>query len=132
NSIISDQEVLSNDDIAGAQSIYGVAPVATPPPTPGPEVPSHLVNISTRMRVGLGEDVSIAGVIVRGSETKRILFRGIGPSLADTVPNPLGDPVLELHDSTSIIASNDDWQSSSQINEIAATGLAPANPYESV
>ena len=43
----------------------------------------------------------------------------------------LPDPVLKLHDSSSaIIASNDDWQMSSQAAEIQATGIAPSNPLE--
>src|SRR5437868_1655198 len=36
NSIVSDQEVLSADDIAGGESIYGAPPEPTPAPTPGP------------------------------------------------------------------------------------------------
>src|SRR5436309_3308731 len=42
NSITSDRETLSSDDIAGGQSLYG-APAPTPTPTPSS---SHLANIS--------------------------------------------------------------------------------------
>ena len=131
NSIINDQDVLATDDIAGGQAIYGAPVASTPAPTPGPGSPSHFANISTRMRVGLGEDVLIGGLIVQGSQPKKVILRAIGPSLSGSVANALGDPVLELHGASGLIATNDDWQSSSQVSEITASGLAPSNPYES-
>lgn len=131
NSIISNQEILSADDIAGGQAIYGAPAATTPTPTPGPGTPSHLANISTRMKVGVGEDVLIGGFIIQGTQTKKLILRAIGPSLSG-VPNVLADPVLELHNSSgAIIANNDDWPSSDQASEISASGLAPDNPNES-
>ena len=132
NSIISDQEVLSADDIAGGQALYGVPPAPTPVPTPGPGSPSHLANISTRMKVGLGNNVVIGGFIINGTQSKRVILRAIGPSLASGIANVLADPVLELHNSGGgVIASNNDWLSGSQLSEIAASGLAPSDPRES-
>jgi hypothetical protein len=131
NSIISNQEVLSADDIAGGQSIYGAPPAVTPTPTPGSS-PSHLANISTRIKVGLGDNVLIGGFIINGSQSKKVILRAIGPSLAASgVANVLADPVLELHDSGGVIGFNDDWQSGSQAGEIAASGFAPSDPRES-
>ena len=131
NSIISDQETLSSDDIAGGQSIYGAPAVTTPTPTPGPGSPSHIANISTRMKVGVGEDVLIGGFIVQGTQTKKLILRAIGPSLGG-IPNVLIDPVLELHNASgAVIASNDDWPSSAQASEISASGMAPSHPNES-
>src|ERR1700730_17618784 len=129
NSITSDRESLSSDDIAGGQSLYG-APASTPTPTPGS---SHLANISTRLNVGVGDDVLIGGFIVRGSVPKRMVLRAIGPSLTGAgVVGAMADPTLELHDSTGdTIATNDNWQSSAQASEISASGLAPRNPLES-
>jgi Matrixin len=135
NSITSDRETLSSDDIAGGQSLYGApGPTPTPTPTPSPSPgSSHLANISTRVNVGVNDDVLIGGFIVRGSVPKRMILRAIGPSLADAgVSGALADPILELHNSTgAVIAANDDWQSSAQATEIAASGLAPRNPFES-
>jgi len=133
NSIISDQETLSADDIAGGQSLYGAPVATTPTPTPGPGTPSHLANISTRMKVGVGEDLLIGGFIIQGTQTKKLILRAIGPSLAaGGVPNVLADPVLELHNASgAIIANNDDWPSSDQASEISASGMAPDSPYES-
>src|SRR5207247_8562754 len=94
-------------DLAGGQAIYGVPPVPTPAPTPGPGSPSHLANISTRARIGLGDDVLIGGFIVSGTQSKRLILRAIGGSLAaDGVVDALADPVLDLHNSSGIIASN--------------------------
>ena len=59
---------------------------------------AQALNISTRMRVQTGDNVAIGGFIITGSAPKQVLLRGIGPSLAGSgVPDPLADPVLELH-----------------------------------
>jgi Domain of unknown function (DUF4394) len=91
---------------------------------------TRLLNISTRGRVGTGDDVLIGGFINRGGG--RLLLRALGPSLtAFGVPSPLPDPVLTLKDSNgATLATNDNWQSS-QATDITATGLAPTNDLES-
>ena len=91
---------------------------------------TRLLNISTRGKVGTGDDVLIGGFINRGGG--RLLVRAIGPSLtAFGVPSPLPDPVLTLKDNNGVtLATNDDWQSS-QAPDITATGLAPTNSAES-
>src|SRR5438876_12042447 len=83
NSITSDRETLSSDDIAGGQSLYGApAPTPTPTPTPAPSPSSsHLANISTRLNVGVDDDVLIGGFIVRGPEPKKMILQAIGPSM---------------------------------------------------
>jgi hypothetical protein len=84
------------------------------------------------MHVETGDNVLIAGFIVEGSENKRIIIRGIGPSLATFgVPNPLQDPTLELSTGGSVITANDNWPENSNAAEIISTGLAPSNPHES-
>jgi hypothetical protein len=95
-----------------------------------------LVNLSTRALVGTGDRVCIAGFIIQGdaSKTKRILVRGLGPSLQSgglLLAGRLIDPVLELHDATGgLILSNDNWRSSQQA-EIQGSGLAPSNDKDS-
>jgi hypothetical protein len=144
NSIVSNQEVLSADDIAGGQYLYGAAvpptptptPTATPAPTATPTPgtgPSHLANISTRIKVGTGQNVLIGGFIIKGSQSKTLVLRAIGPSLtASGVTNLLADPVLEIHDSTgAVIASNDDWRDGQQASQIQQGGLAPTDSLES-
>lgn len=93
-------------------------------------VAARLVNLSTRLRVQTGENVVIGGSIITGSVPKRMIVRGIGPSLNSAgIQSPLSDPVLELYQGGTLVASNDDWRSGQQA-EIAATGLAPGNDLE--
>jgi hypothetical protein len=91
-----------------------------------------LANISTRLRVEAGDNVLIAGFIIQGGENKRILIRGIGPSLATVgIADPLQDPTLELNaGGGGLIAPNDNWTENSNAAEIMASGLAPLNPNE--
>jgi hypothetical protein len=128
NSMISNRETLSADDISGAQSMY-VAP--TPTPTPNPSG-SHFANISTRMDVGTGNNVMIAGFTVWGSPSKTVIVRVLGPTLGSyAVANVLSDPMLELHNSSgATIATNDDWQTGSQASQISSSGYAPNNSNE--
>src|SRR6266550_8087798 len=92
NSVTSDRETLSTDDISGAQSMYG-APTPTPTPTPSPN-PSgtRFTSISTRMNVGTGNNVAIAGFMVWGSQLKTVIVRVLGPTLGSYgVANVLRD-----------------------------------------
>ena len=92
-----------------------------------------LANISARAYVGTGEKVAIAGFIVTGSSasTKRILLRGLGPSLVTNgITGCLSDPAIDLYDSHGVLlATNDNWWST-QRSEVSATGLAPTNNKE--
>lgn len=74
----------------------------------------------------------IGGFIITGSANKRVIVRAIGPSLQQfNVPNPLADPVLELHGSTgALITSNDNWRDTQEA-EIIQSQLAPTNDLES-
>jgi uncharacterized protein (DUF1800 family) len=90
---------------------------------------SSAVNISTRMIVGTGNDVLIAGFIVNGTGQKQICVRALGPSLP--VPDALQDPVLELHDASgALVTSNNNWRTSQQ-NALIAAHLNPSNDLES-
>ena len=94
--------------------------------------PSQALDISSRSQVASGANVMIGGFIITGSAPKRVIVRAIGPSLQQfNVPNPLADPVLELHGSTgALITSNNDWRET-QEGEIVNTGLAPQDNLES-
>ncbi len=95
--------------------------------------PGRLVNLSTRMQVGTGDNALIAGFIMRGSAPKRLAVRALGPSLtALGVPNALANPLLELRDSAgATIATNDDWGSAANNQDVTDVGLAPGSPQES-
>ncbi len=92
----------------------------------------QLLNISTRGLAGTSDRVMIAGVIVGGATAKAIVVRGLGPSLASSVANPLPNPTLTIVNSLgTIVATNDDWQLDPGASEISALGLAPASALES-
>ena len=95
-----------------------------------PVPPAQLANISTRLRVGQDENVLIGGFIITGNDPKRVIFRGIGPSLAQVFPDALADPTLDLYQGATLLVSNDNWRSDQQA-EIEATGIAPTNDFES-
>src|SRR5207244_2280708 len=107
-----------------------VSPTPTPTPTPAPA--AQPLNLSTRMRVQTGDNVGIGGFIITGTVPKRVILRGIGPSLTGVgVPDALADPVMELHGSTGFMTIiNDIWRDTQEA-EIIATGLAPTNNLES-
>jgi len=89
----------------------------------------HLANISTRLPVGAGDNVLIAGFTVTGSQPKKIIVRGLGPLLP--VNANLTDPTLELHDSFGgIVAGNDNWRDTQQ-DALIATTIPPTNDYDS-
>jgi hypothetical protein len=104
--------------------------MAVPPPV-------QLLNISTRAFLSASNDdafhtrsVLIGGFIVTGAEPKTVALRGIGPSLSKFGLDPtLADPVLELHGSGVVIATNDNWKDAQQ-NAIAQSGLAPGDDRE--
>jgi hypothetical protein len=100
-----------------------------PPSAPEAPPPVHLANISTRLAVGSGDSVLIAGFIVTGSQPKKIIVRALGPLLP--VNENLADPTLELHDGNGkTIATNDNWRDTQQ-DALIATTIPPTNDYDS-
>jgi len=93
--------------------------------------PARALNMSGRSRIETGDQVAISGFVVTGNAPKRIAVRAIGPSLANFgVPDPLADPVIDLHRSDgSIVMANDNWKDAQQA-DIEATGLAPRDDRE--
>ncbi len=93
---------------------------------------AQLLNISSRTNVLTGDNVVIAGFIVFGPAPKRVIVRGIGPSLSGSgIGGSLQNPTLELHDAGgATLATNDNWQDS-QAAEIQESGLAPSDDRES-
>jgi hypothetical protein len=87
------------------------------------------LNISTRLKVQTGDSVLIAGFIITGNANKKVIVRGIGPSLTGVGPL-LADPILELRGPNgSLILSNDNWKETQQA-EIQNSTLAPTNNLE--
>jgi pectinesterase len=71
---------------------------------------AQLGNISTLGFVGGADDVLIGGFVV-GNGMATVVLRALGPSLENAgVPNPVSDPILQLHDANGNVTTNDDWQ----------------------
>jgi hypothetical protein len=89
------------------------------------------LDISTRLHVETGQHVGIAGFIISGSTSKKIIVRALGPTLAQFgVAGVLQDPVLELYDaSNNLIAFDDNWKDAQQ-SEVQASGYAPGADHE--
>jgi hypothetical protein len=94
-----------------------------------------LVNLATRMRVQTGDNVLIGGFILTGSAPKKVILRGIGPSLTannQPLPGRLTDPTLTLFDAAgNPLFTNDDWMNSAQKQQIIDSTIPPPDPKES-
>lgn len=104
-----------------------------------PDEAAALLNISTRGRVGAGNDVMIAGFIIGGTQEARVVVRVLGPTLGNPsytnppLPNSLQDPRLEIYDANGwLIAANDNFAAASQQQQryVRNSGLAPPDKRE--
>jgi acid phosphatase len=120
------------------EAMFGLTPIGgsvnTPPVTDVFRAPdASMLNNSTRLRIGTGNDVLVGGFIIAGQAKKKVVVRGLGPSLkinGTPIPGTLPDPVIELHRSDgAIAAANNDWKDTQQ-TEIQNSGLAPTDDRE--
>ncbi len=126
---VGDAYQLTRDDIVGAAFLYGTfngaaippcptCPTADPCPSPPPD--HRLTNISTRGWVGVGDNVMIAGFIVKGNES--VVVRAMGPTLKKyNVADFLERPSLEIHGANGQIMG---------ANGTVPASLQPADPNE--
>ena len=77
-------------------------------------LPARLVNVSVRTQVGGAAGTPAVGFVLSGSGTgKRLIVRAVGPTLGSFgVTGILLDPQLQLWSGNTMLASNDNWQSS--------------------
>lgn len=124
----------NENDSLGLVTLFGSTASPAPSPSPTPTPNTLLLNNSTRLITGSSDNVMIGGFIIGGNGKKKVVVRGIGPSLAvgkTPVAGRLMDPVIELHKSDgSVVMANDDWKET-QRTEIQQTGLAPKDDRES-
>jgi hypothetical protein len=109
--------------VSGVGNTTGVA-IAEVYEIDTPEAP--LVGISTRGRVRPGDEVMIAGFIIKGEIPQTVVIRAQGPSLiSQGISGALLDPTLVLVGASGLIATNDDWQNDFNAAALQASGLAP-------
>lgn len=92
----------------------------------------RVVNLSTRARVGTGDDVLIPGFVITGTGSKNLLVRAVGPKLASdpfNVTGVLADPQMSLKSGAATVLDNDDWglfaDQAALAQATAATGAFP-------
>ncbi len=96
----------------------------------------RVINSSTRGMVAAGSGALVSGFVVSGNSPKKVLVRGIGPTLLASfnLSGTLADPFLQIYDAKgSLVAQNDNWgtpvpvgssQSAATAAEIAAGATA--------
>jgi uncharacterized delta-60 repeat protein len=101
-------------------------------PSLDPANNARLANISTRGLVQTGDNVMIGGFIATGASS-RLIVRAVGPSLSGSgVAGALQDTTLELvNGDGTVIASNDDWRTGGQEQQIIDSTLPPKDNRES-
>jgi hypothetical protein len=86
---------------------------------------AHLVNIAARASVGGVAGTPITGFVLRGTGTKPMVVRAVGPTLGSYgVTNALADPRLTLVGDAGIVGSNDNWLAGDAAGMSAAGGFA--------
>jgi hypothetical protein len=87
--------------------------------------PQKVINLSTRGDVGTGTNILIVGVVVSGNAPKKVLVRGVGPTLASFgVTGALADPQLQLYRGPQLIRENDNWSSGADAALVTAAAQA--------
>jgi hypothetical protein len=105
--------------VRGADGVGGVALVEVYDARGGDEN-ARIVNLSTRGRVGAGDDVMIAGFVLGGAGSRRLLLRGVGPGLAQfDVPGVLPQPKLQVFSGATPLAANTGWTSTGYKHDLA-------------
>lgn len=79
-----------------------------------------LINASTRTTLA-ANGTAITGLVIGGSGPRRVLIRAVGPGLTPLgVSNANPNPTLSLWRGGTQIATNDDWGSDANIQQVAA------------
>jgi hypothetical protein len=118
--------------ISGQSGDTGVALAevydATPKGTYTPALP-RLTNISSRIWVGTGTNIAIAGFVIGGSTAKTVLIRASGPALDQFgVTDTLTDVQLQLLNSGATVFESDyGWGGAPEI--ASAAGSVGAFPW---
>jgi N-acetylneuraminic acid mutarotase len=122
--------LLSNGNVLFAGGVHDTGVLASAELYDPVSPSAQLLNVATRLKVLNGDNVLIGGFIITGTEPKKVLILGIGPSLSQFFSGSLADPTLELYQGNTLLQMNDDWKTDQQA-EVEATGAQPSNDLES-
>ena len=89
-----------------------------------------LNSISSRMTVGPGDNLAIAGFIINGDTPKCVVVRGRGQSVNVGSSPRLEDPRLELKSGSTTIDSSTDWALHPSAPTLEALSLEPGDPSD--
>ncbi len=99
---------------------------------------ARFVNIASRAYATGGNGVAIGGFVIIGNGAKRVLLRGVGPTLTTQglgAGEVLADPTIEVHHGSEVTAVNDDWGTNANAADIrtvgARIGAAPLSQDDS-
>ncbi|MGH8021544.1 MAG: hypothetical protein ACREIA_25335 [Opitutaceae bacterium] len=83
---------------------------------------STLVNLSSRVFVGVGAEQAIPGLVINGNAPLTLLIRAVGPTLGGLgVGGTLTDPILTLYNNAGVaLAANDNWEAGGGSSAITA------------
>ena len=91
---------------------------------------TRLYNISSRSLTQTGDNITIAGFVVSGSQSKTVLIRCAGPGLSSLgVSGVMADPTVTLYQGATAIASNDDWYADSTSGAAIATAASQVGAF---
>lgn len=95
----------------------------------GAAVSRRFNSLSVRAQVSRDDEILIPGFVIKGVGTKRVLIRGVGPTLADLgVPTALEDPQITLvyHEAAgdTVVGQNDDWGLAANASEVESVSDA--------
>jgi hypothetical protein len=109
--------------VSGKAGGTGVALIEVYDADPG-KTGSFLANLSGRALVRSGDEVMIAGLVIRGSSAQAVIIRASGPALTALtgLTGTLPDPVLEVHRQSDgvILNTSDNWDAALTTRFVAA------------
>jgi hypothetical protein len=86
---------------------------------------ARLVNVATRVAVGGEAGTPIPGFVLRGTESRSMVIRAVGPSLASYgVTGALADPRFTLMSGSTSVVTNDNWLPGDAVAMAAAGAFA--------
>ncbi|HVJ57751.1 MAG TPA: hypothetical protein VM574_07935 [Terrimicrobiaceae bacterium] len=104
-------------------------PTPTPEPTPIPPTNFGVVQMSTRAKVGSGDEQMVASF--KTDLKSKVAIRALGPSLPASL-KPVKGTTLELRDTNGVfMEANSGWQTGPDAAELTAVHLAPPDAAES-